>query len=119
MQSNEEHILFNAESRNKATLCSILYRKVNLAGTEVLGHEIATKTYPACQIVKDLRRMAGTITMITGVSSWRTRDKIKRAQGGGSTTRYNNCQCRIALKQPGSAFGPTKHRLSYHVVTEK
>ena len=35
--------------------------------------------------------MAGTITMITGLSSWRTRDKIKRAlQDGGSTTRYNN-----------------------------
>ena len=35
--------------------------------------------------------MAGTLPVITGVSSWRTRDKIKRAlQGGGSTTRYNN-----------------------------
>ena len=78
------------KSRNIAPLCSILCRKVNLAGTEVLGHEIANKTYLASQIVKDLRRMAGTVTMITGLSSWRTRDKIKRAlPGGGSTTRYN------------------------------
>ena len=44
------------KSRNIAPLCSTLYRKVNLAGTEVLGHEIATKTYQASQIVKDLRR---------------------------------------------------------------
>ena len=35
--------------------------------------------------------MAGTVTMITGVSSWRKGNKIKGAlQGGGSTTRYNN-----------------------------
>ena len=41
--------------------------------------------------LKDLSGMAGTVTMITGVSSWRKRDKIKGAlQGGGSTTRYNN-----------------------------
>ena len=44
------------KSRNIAPLCSITLRKVNLAGTEVLGHEIATKTYQASQIVKDLRR---------------------------------------------------------------
>ena len=64
---------------------------MNLAGTEVLGHEIATKTYQASQIVKRPKWIAGTVTMITGVSSWRKRDKIKGAlQGGGSTTRYNN-----------------------------
>ena len=44
------------KKRNIVPLCSMLYRKVNVAGTEVLGHEIATKTYQASQIVQDLRR---------------------------------------------------------------